>query len=388
MTRRLYEEDAFLSRFTATVTELTVHRGHAAVVLDRTAFFPEGGGQPGDTGEINGVEVTDTQTENGVIYHYVKTADGLAAGSTVTGALNWEQRFRRMQAHTGEHIVSGLANSLYGAENVGFHMDDTVMTVDFDLPLTKAQLCEIERRANRCVYENREVTARYPEPEELAATDYRAKLENLANPRIVTIEGYDRCACCAVHVDRTGRVGLIKILTAISHRGGVRLTLVCGETAYEDYVSKHRQTLAIADKLAAKHGETDLAVEKLLQKEKDLRFRLQQKNEQLFAYVEQTTAYAPGSLVFAFADLTPEELKTAALRLKHKCGGLCVAVSGEDRKGYYFAMASDAVKVTDFTKTVTAALQGSGGGRYDVVQGRFGASLEEIKGCFAGIKVN
>ncbi len=387
MTELLYYSDAYLSCFRAVVEDVVSFHGKPAIVLDRTAFFPEGGGQPGDIGKINDIPVYDTQIENGTVYHLTEGAELFSRGEPVICNLDFETRFARMQAHTGEHILSGIIHKLYGANNVGFHMDGTVMTVDFDMPLSKEMLAEAEFSANRCVYKNKDVVCWYPDENELKELTYRSKSDTLENIRIVMIDGYDQCACCAVHVAKTGEVGLIKILTSVSHRGGVRLTLLCGVMAYRDYVMKHEHTLRIADLLAAKHGETDTAVEKLLQKQKDLSWQLHQKTETFISYIKSNTPYTEGNRVFVLPDFTPEELKTAAVELKSLCSGLCVTVSGDDCKGYYFAIASEFVNVKDFTKTITSALNGSGGGRFDVIQGRFNAKREQIETFFSELTV-
>ncbi len=382
MTDKLYYKDSFLSVFDAEVKEVTQHKGRPAIVLDKTAFFPEGGGQPGDTGIIADVQIVDTQIENDTIYHYYEGSAALCAGQAVSCAIDWEKRFLRMQAHTGEHIVSGIAHRLFGVNNVGFHMDDVLMTVDFDGYLSAEELEQIENEANACVYKDVRVYARFPDEETLQKLDYRSKANAFENIRIVTVEGYDDCACCAVHLSSTGQVGLIKILSGVSHRGGVRIALICGKTALKDYQIKHKSTLHIADVLAAKHYETDAAVEKLLQKEKELHYMLQQKNERFVAYICEHTPYTKNNAVFCLPEFSPAELKDAAVRLKDCCGGLCCVISGEDAAGYYFAVASNALKVTDYTKEITSALNGSGGGRYDVIQGRLIASEKQISDYF------
>ena len=387
MTELLYYSNGYLAAFKATVIEKTLYQGKTALVLDRTAFFPEGGGQPGDTGTMGNELITDTQISNGIVYHILKEKSGISAGDTVDCEIDFQTRFARMQAHTGEHIVSGIAYTLYGVNNVGFHMDGTLMTVDFDRPLSKEQLSVLELKANECIYKNVPVKAWYPEEAELQQLTYRSKTEILDRTRIVTIEGYDQCACCAVHVSVTGEVGIIKILTAVSHRGGVRLTLIGGITAYTDYCMKHEHTLRIADLLAAKHAETDAAVEKLLQKEKDLSYRLQQKTDQWIQYVKNNAVYTENNRVFYLEGMDPQDLKNASVQLKDTCGGLCVAISGDDCKGYYFSISSATVNVKDFTKTVTTALNGSGGGRFDVIQGRFSATKTEIEIYFSELKV-
>lgn len=390
MTKKLYYEDPYLFEFTATVINIVQIDGKCAVILDKTAFFPESGGQPGDEGYIEETAVFDTQIENGVIYHYISdnTSLSLSEGSVVHCRVDKDIRLSRMQAHTGEHIVAGLAHRMFGANNVGFHMDNTVMTVDFDRYLSKEELSAVERAANLCVYKNARVKAWFPKEEELKNLTYRSKLEGLDETRIVEIEGYDVCACCAVHLSSTGEVGLIKILTSMKHRGGVRLTLVCGISAYEDYVIKHDNTLIISDLLCSKHNEAGEAVKRQLQKEKDLKYQIAEKTNALIDYIYDTTEFNEKSVVFRINGLNTEELKQAAVRLKGKSNGITVVISGEDCKGYYFAAASGAVNVNSFTNPITSALHGSGGGRYDVIQGRLKADYKTIKDFFDELKVN
>ena len=188
------------------------------IVLDRTAFFPEGGGQFGDIGWLNEVKVTDTREKDGIIFH--ETKEPLEEGSTVKGRLDFEVRFDRMQQHTGEHILSGLVHYLYGYDNVGFHLGEEITTLDFNGELTGEQVEDLELRANGAVFGNVPVQVLYPSKEQLQKVDYRSKIEIEGQIRIVSIPGYDICACCAPHVDRTGEIGLIRIVGCEKHRGG------------------------------------------------------------------------------------------------------------------------------------------------------------------------
>lgn len=388
MTKKLYYGNAYLFEFTATVESIVHINKKIAVILDETAFFPEGGGQPGDEGYIENMPVFDTQTDNGVIYHYVSGDFPFSEGSVVHCKVNKNIRFARMQAHTGEHIVSGLAHKMFGVNNVGFHMDNTVMTVDFDRFLSKEQIATLEREANVCVYKNARVKAWFPSEEELNNLSYRSKTDDFTETRIVEIEGYDSCACCAVHLSSTAEVGLIKILTSVRHRGGVRLTLVCGIAAYEDYVIKHDNTLVISDLLCSKHNETDIAVKKLLQKEKDLKYQIAEKTNALIKYIYETTDFTEKSVVFRINGLSNEELKQAALILMKKSAGITAVIAEDSCEGYYFAAASNAVKITDFTKLITSSLNGSGGGRFAVIQGKLNSDYKTIKSFFENLKVN
>lgn len=185
MTEKLFYEDGYAAEFTATVQSCGQEGEYYQVVLDRTAFFPEGGGQSADTGMLGGVQVVDTQEKCGIIYH--TTTEPLAAGMEVRGVINWEERFSRMQQHSGEHIVSGLVHQTYGYHNVGFHLGKDVVTMDFSGVLTKEQVKEIEYRANEAVFKNIAIHILYPTKEELADMTYRSKIEINGQVRIVEI---------------------------------------------------------------------------------------------------------------------------------------------------------------------------------------------------------
>ena len=195
MTRKLYDFDSHRRDFSATVLRCDPAGERYAVVLDQTVFFPEGGGQPADTGVLGGAHVLDVQLLLDVIVHYTDVP--LTPGTLVRGEIDWPQRFRRMQGHSGEHIISGLIHSEFGFDNVGFHLGEDVITMDYNGELTWPQLMHIERLANEAVYRNVPIRTEYPAPEQLAHMEYRSKLDLKENVRIVTVEGYDVCACCA-----------------------------------------------------------------------------------------------------------------------------------------------------------------------------------------------
>ena len=234
----LYDSDSHLRAFDAQVLRCEPADGGWAVVLDRTAFFPEGGGQGADHGTLGGVPVRDVQISGGEIVHF--TAQPLPVGATVRGELDWARRFRHMQNHSGEHIVSGILHRLYGVDNVGFHLGAADVTIDLNGELTRAQLDDAEVRANAAVTANLPVIAEYPDPARLAVMTYRSKLDLTENIRIVTVETCDVCACCAPHVSRTGEIGVIKLLDAMRHRGGIRIWMAAGSMALEDYRVKQK----------------------------------------------------------------------------------------------------------------------------------------------------
>ena len=388
MTEKLYERDGHLASFEAVVQQIVNMDGKTAVVLDRTAFFPTGGGQTCDTGGINGVRVCRTEESDGIVYHYIEGAPSFAVGDTVTGKIDYEQRFARMQAHSGEHIVSGVAHNLFGTENVGFHMDGLLMTVDLDLPLTDEDIARIEERANEVVYADVPVHAETYSGDALSAIEYRSKKEFTGDVRIVTIEGVDRCACCAPHVSHTGEIGLIKILSRISHRGGVRITLIAGREVYRDYCDKYRQTLRIAALLAAKHSEADFAVEALIAQNRELKNAVYaQKKRYCAAVVAQQKSQSGNAVVFADG-CDMDELCEISLGMLEKCSGVSVACAGSDENGYTYVATCRGVVMNRYAKQINAALNGRGGGRDEMIRGSFHATKEEISRFFETFEVD
>ena len=261
MTQKLYYIDQYIKEFDAEVLSVSRVEGGFEVVLDKTAFFPEEGGQTADTGLIGGARVLDVQEKDGTVVHTVDSE--LTVGSRQRCTLDFDLRFEKMQCHTAEHILCGIIHRRYGFENVGFHLGECEVVFDIDGVLDRAAVDAVLCEANRAVYENRSVTTVFPTPDELPTLEYRAKLDITENVRIVNIDGYDSCACCAPHVSRTGEIGMIAILGFEKHRGGTRLYMVAGKRSERDY----NERLAVARRISALTSEPqktiDVAVEKL-----------------------------------------------------------------------------------------------------------------------------
>ena len=374
MTEKLYELDSYIKTFTATVLECTSHGDGYAVRLDRTAFFPEGGGQAADPGTLNGVAVTDVQIVDGEIWHYV--SEVLVVGNTVEGVLNWETRFARMQHNTAEHIVCSIAHRWHGFSNVGFHLGSEDVTLDLSGELTREQINAIEDEANRVVWSNVAVTATIPTAEELADISYRSKKEIDGDVRLVTIDGVDCCACCAPHVSRTGEIGIIKLLDFIRYKGGVRIHLVCGQAALEDYRHRYAQSAEISAKLSVKQNDLTPAVERLIAEKDGFKLALREVNRRLadamVAAIEPTDApvYLIGS------DWDTDTMRRMVNGLTARCGGVCVVYSGADGAYTYVIGGTDRLK--ESAAAMNAALSGRGGGDNRQVQGRVQATAAEI----------
>ena len=376
-TEKLYYIDSHLFDFEATVLDCRETETGWAVLLDKTAFFPEGGGQPADAGFIDSIPVTDVQEQGGEILHFCGQA--LPVGDHLPCRVEREQRLVRMQNHSGEHIVSGLAHRLYGCENVGFHMGEDCMTIDFDRELSWQQLMEVETLANRAVRDNLPVLCSFPEGEALEKLEYRSKLDLTENVRIVEIPGIDRCACCAPHVARTGEIGLIKILDAERHRGGVRLSLCCGMLALQDYRIKQDNIAAISQALSAKRHETAGAVARLLAEQQKAKERIAALSMEL-ARLKAESCPATGGNLCVFDNVLDEvALRELVNLLMEKCGGIAAAFSGSDETGYRYIMGSRRVDLRRCAKEINCLIDGRGGGKPQMIQGSAAADAGRIR---------
>lgn len=369
MTVKLYDIDSHLSEFSATVLSCE----NAVAVLDKTAFFPEGGGQTSDTGYIDGVRVNDVQIKDGVIYHYLEK--DIEIGKAVNCVLDWEERFRKMQNHSGEHIISGIVHSLYGYDNVGFHLSKTEMTMDFSGMLTRTDLEKIELLANKAVWENVKFNCYYPE--NLENLEYRSKLDLTEDVRIVEIENYDRCACCAPHVNTSAEIGIIKILDFEKNKGGVRLWVKCGADALADYNLKYQSGLKISSLLCTEQGNIATAVERLVKNEGDLKFKITDLKRRLIA--EKVKAFSDDSSITAEfeSDMDIKELQLYADALYKKAGGIRAVFSGKGNE-YFFAIVGDEAPLQELFKQMKNNLNIRGGGRGSMVQGTVFAERSEI----------
>ncbi len=373
MTQRIFDTNSYIKEFYATVTKREKCENGFRVLLDRTAFFPEGGGQKSDTGTLNGIFVSDVQDEHGEIYHYV--SEPFAVGECVRGAIDWKKRFSRMQNHTGEHILSGLAYKKFGCKNVGFHLGDGFVTMDYDRMLTEKEISELERDANIAVTDDIPVHAWYPE--RLDGIVYRSKLDLKENVRIVDIPGIDTCACCAPHVRSTGEIGIIKILKSEKNRGGIRLTAKSGAWAIDEFNKYQHQANSIAALVSLPIEEADKGVQRLLDELKTAGYELLHfKSESIIAAINA------GSDKFVFVP-DAELLKDGANALKQKYPDSDVgAFCGDDASGYrYMVLSSDTERLK---AKMFPFLSASGGGRNGMLQGMAHTSKERIAEFFSG----
>ena len=389
-TRRLFDENSHLFDFTATVLTVTpADNSTLRVVLDATAFFPEGGGQSPDTGILGGCPVVDVQEENGIIYHTVKAETPFpAAGEVVEGRLDREARLRKMQNHSGEHIISGIVHRRYGYTNVGFHLGNGDVTLDFDGVLTREELNAIEDEANRIVAACLPVKAYYPTPEVLATLTYRAKLELTENVRMVEIgQGetmMDRCACCAPHVDNTGEIGVIKLLDFIHYKGGVRIHMLCGLDALEDYRRRYTDVALLAARLSLKQDELVSGFDRLtaeIEEKKQTIFELRQT---ILSMTLSSLAETEGSLCLCEETGDANAMRHLLNGAVKKCKKLCGVFSGGDESGYRYVIGrgDTSLDLKQYNREISAALNAKGGGSSEMLQGRANATRAEIEAFF------
>ena len=377
MTEKLYYTDSHIHEFSARVLSCEKAKKGFAVVPDKTAFFPEGGGQPADTGLIGPAAVRDVQEQNGKILHY--TDQALTPGEEYACALDWEQRLCRMQNHSGEHIISGITHKLYGFDNVGFHMGAECMTIDFSGELSWEQLTEIETLANQAVRDDLPVRATFPDPEALSSLEYRSKLELTQDVRIVEIPGVDRCACCAPHVKRTGEIGLIKLLSAERHRGGVRIELVCGMDALRECRLMQENVTAISGLLSARRAKSAAAVERVLAEQARLKERVAELSMALAQLKAESFSYTEGNICVFDNVLDEVALRELVNLLMEKCGGMAGAFSGSDETGYLYIIGSKNINLRERSREINAAINGKGGVTPEMIRGRASTTAENIQ---------
>ena len=383
-TQKYYEADAYRREADAVILAAEPDgRGGGKLALDGTVFYPEGGGQPADHGTLplpDGARltVTDVHEQGGVIWHRVDALpDTAAPGTAVTGRIDWAWRFDKMQQHTGEHILSGILHQMFGAENVGFHIGSDAVRMDTSVPVSAEGLREAELAANRIVWQNVPVLITYPTREELTRMTYRSKKEIEGQVRIVTIPGADVCACCGTHTAATGAVGQIKILTAENYKGGVRLSIVCGERALLAAQAMRQRQADIGALLSAKPSETAHAVHRVYDEYTALKFAHFGLCSELFDAL--AAQVAPGAdAIRIVPGLDPDGLHRLAARLSEATTGLCAALTANEKgTGYCLAQAGGDVRA--LTKALNTALNGRGGGKPGICQGSCAAAPEQVE---------
>lgn len=379
MTEKLFYINSYIKRFEAEVLECVRHEDYYEIVLDKTAFFPEGGGQSADRGFLNEIQVSDAREKDGIVYHI--TDQPLNPGTHVTGEIDFKERFSKMQQHTGEHIISGIVNRRFGYRNVGFHLGSEVVTMDFDGAFTEEELAEIEYQANEIAASNKKVDISYPAKEDLEKLEYRSKIEIEGQVRIVTIPEVDVCACCAPHVNYTGEIGMIKIVDAQKYKGGTRVSMLCGFRALHDYRIKERNINQISVVLSAK---PELSAEAVVRQKEELQHDKERMIYFQGKYIEEIGGRIPSSEDEVTGMLLFEEDLDSSMMRKYvnlsvgRTSGISGCFVGDDQNGYRYVLGSEVLDVRLISGQINRDLKGKGGGKPGMVQGSVNGTKEQI----------
>ena len=378
MTEKLYYNDSFMTEFTAAVLSCEQGKEGWQVVLDRTAFYPEGGGQPADHGMLGGAKVTDVREKEGVILHTCDKA--LTVGETVTGTIDWDRRFDHMQQHSGEHMVSGIICARYGCDNVGFHLGKDIVTIDFNHDISPEDLPSIESLANAFIWSDTPINIRFLEGDALRQAEYRSKKFIPGLVRLVAFPGADCCACCGTHVLRAGQVGLVKLLSCQKFREGVRMELLCGKRAFDYLSGTWEQNLAVSRALSAKPLQTHAAVERLKGELESVKLRAATLETADFA--RKGAEYAgKGDVVLFEGDMSSDSVRRLCDAVLDTCGGRCAVFAGEDDNFKYAVGIRDG-DIRPLVKELNGALNGRGGGKPNFAQGSVAAKEADIQAFF------
>lgn len=380
-TIRLYDEDAYGVEFDATVIGCRRKADDAdnlyELELDRTLFFPEEGGQSPDKGIIDGADVLDVQIRKGVITHTVDQP--FEEGMQVHGKIDWNHRFSNMQQHSGEHIFSGVVHSRFGFENVGFHLSDQIVTMDFNGVLTAKDVEEVEDAVNEAIAKNVEIVVTYPSKEELKNLEYRSKIEIEGQVRIVTVTGYDVCACCAPHVRRTGEIGMLKVMSVQNYKGGVRISILCGFRALMAF----REKAAVIDELTSMFtcGQEMLVDNIAKQKSlnQTLKSELGSAKMQLMDYRLAEIPEDMQDVILFERDLDMNVARAAVNKLTETREGVVALFVGDDESGYNYIVGSKTVDCREIAAGMKEELAARGGGSNRMIQGSLGTTRENLQ---------
>ena len=394
----IYYESAYIKEFDAAVISCKERKdGKYDVILDRTAFFPEQGGQSSDIGTIvdeNGAEhnVNHVSIKNeyradscenleeninefmAVIRHVVDTP--LTEGENVHGVIDWAHRFSNMQQHTGEHIFSGIVASEYGYDNVGFHLSDTEVTMDYNGLLTSENIRDIELKVNRAIWENVPVICEFPDKQTLKSLNYRSKKELSGDVRIVTVKGYDVCACCAPHVEHTGEIGILKVTGLQNYKGGVRVNILCGKRALEYIISQQLIVDELSRQFTTSFDNIIPSVKKLTSENADLKGELSATKEKLIEYELKEIPSDKENVILVKDESTDgNSMRKIVNLLSQSHAGFCGVFAGTDEKGYKFVFSSGQKKkdLNEVIKVLREDFGAKGGGNAQMIQGSLSA---------------
>lgn len=377
-TGKIYYEDAYRVSFSAKVLSIE----GKDVVLDETAFFPEEGGQSPDKGVLGGLTVTDVQIKDGYIHHMLAEEPSFAEGDTVSGTIDWAHRFSNMQQHSGEHLYSGIIHSTFGYDNVGFHLSDSEVTLDFNGMLTMEEALAAEKRANEAITANIPSEINFLCGEEAKEAVYRSKLELTGPIRVVSFPGIDACACCAPHVRRTGEIGLLKVVSVMKWRTGVRVSILCGARATALFDREHENLMQTARFLTTSADEVYNMTVKGRRENENLRAALKKAVSEVMRLKVEAIPAGSGNVCIFEENLDGNAMRETVNALVLKRGGFCGVFSGNDADGWNFVIGIKNGDARTMCGNLREHFGARGGGRPEMVQGSIKASQKEIANLF------
>ena len=394
-TTYLYDSNAYATEFDATVLNCEkVSENEYHLILDQTLFFPEQGGQSPDKGTINGIQVSDVQINDGVIVHTL-TVDNEGAheaavikdslpkpGDKVHGIIDWIHRFYNMQQHSGEHIFSGIVHSRFGYDNVGFHLSDQTVTMDFNGIMSEQDIYDIEYEVNKAITENIEVQVTFPTREELEKLEYRSKIEIEGQVRIVTVPGYDVCACCAPHVRRTGEIGMLKVMSIQNYKGGIRVTILCGFRALMAFREKAAVISELTGFLTTGQDKLVDTVKKLKTSSQNMSSQLAQANQTLLLQKLESIPAEQEDVIMFEAGINTKTLRNVINSMMEKHSGYCAIFVGDDENGYSYVVGSKNKDCKVIAGKLRDEFAAKGGGNSQMIQGSLVASANDISTVF------
>jgi alanyl-tRNA synthetase len=369
-TRRLYFENPYQVEFEAKVLEKVTRKQKPALILDKTCFYPESGGQPCDKGFLNGVEVLKVLEDGPRIAHLV--AEDIAARK-VTGKIDWQTRFDHMQQHSGQHILSQSFHQLLDAKTLAFHMGETFSTLEMDLrKISEEEIESIERRANQIVFEDREIKCYFVAEDKIENVPLRRPPKKKGMIRVVEVSAFDFSACGGTHVRRTGEIGLIKILRLERIRNNIRFEFICGRRALEDYLRKNRILRELSTRFTVNEGEVLSTVEKLSAELKSQKRKEKKLLEEIARHeAQEIIQEAKGKIIKeVFDDKTPEEARFLVLNIIRK-GDFCVLFGlKREERGHLMLACSESlgIDMREIVPLVSPLIKGKGGGSSSLVE--------------------
>ena len=375
-TYKLYYDDPYMTDFTAQILHIDEENEQFHVALTQSCFYPSGGGQPCDTGTINGIFVHDCYEKDGRIYHVLAEKP---EGDFVEGRVDFARRYALLQNHTGEHILSGLAKSHFGANNVGFHMSEQGFTMDLDKPLDREDLGRLESLANQAVQQGLRVEISSILGKDVANVDFRSKRDFADDEeiRLVSVPGYDLCACAALHVQNSLAVGIIKIVAQQKYKKGIRLTVFCGIDAYKDYSQKNDICKELGAILSADTVSIISALNGLVQRKADLQKHSAALQGKIFELKAEKVPINADLAYFFETELDAQDMRRFT-KLVAERAKIAVALSKQDDIYKYAICSQNENELNDFTNRFVLALQGKGGVSGCMANGVLKAGHEDI----------